>query len=114
MTPESIQGATARLQSAAFLPVAIGRSIPGLMVPTSIASGTMRLPASKFLAGVGLSLVVWASVFVGLGAVSGPIVRQILPATEDFLLLLGLVAGGALILGAAYFLWSQRGKCQLR
>ena len=113
ITPESIERAKAKLQSAAFLPVAIGRSVPGLMVPTSLASGTMRLPASKFAAGVGLSLIVWAGVFVGLGAVSGHVIQQILPVTEHLPLLLGLAAGGVLILGAAYFFWRRRGNRQL-
>lgn len=114
ITPELMERAKAKLRSATFLSVVVGRLIPSLMMPISLVCGTMQLPIPKFMAGVWLSLTIWASAFVGLGVLSGNVAAQISPSMEQFPLLWGLLAAGVLALSAAYFFRRRRGKCQLK
>ena|GEM_PF-1899331 len=114
VTPQSLEQARNKLQPAAFLSVVVGRCIPGMMAPTSIASGIIRISISKFVAGVGLSVMVWAGAFITLGTLSGQIINQISPFIERMPLFLGLLAGGALTFGLAYLLWKRRRGTQIR
>jgi membrane protein DedA with SNARE-associated domain len=108
VTTQSLERAKNKLRPGSFLTGFIGRSIPGMMMPTSIASGIMRLPVSRFITGVSASVVVWATVFIALGTLSGQIIDQLSPFIESAPLFLGLLAGCVLIFALAYLLWKRR------
>jgi membrane protein DedA with SNARE-associated domain len=108
VTPESLERAKNKMRPAAFLPVVVGRSIPGMMMPTSIASGVMHLPVSRFITGVSISVIVWAIVFIALGTLSAQIIDQLSPLIESIPLFLGLLIGCALIFALAYYFLKNR------
>jgi membrane protein DedA with SNARE-associated domain len=60
-----------RLSSRAPVVVAASRLTPGLLVPTSVASGIVSLRYEYFALGVTLSAVVWDGTFIALGIVLG-------------------------------------------
>ena len=60
-----------RLGNRAPVVVAASRLTPGLLVPTSVASGIVSLRYEYFALGVALSAVVWDGTFIALGIVLG-------------------------------------------
>jgi membrane protein DedA with SNARE-associated domain len=60
-----------RLQSKAPLVIAASRLTPGLLVPTSLASGAMSLRYDYFVVGIILSEIVWDGSFIISGALLG-------------------------------------------
>ncbi len=65
--PESILRARRVLTTSSSLTISIGRSIPGLMVPTSILAGILDFTISSFLTGIVATLIIWVAVFVTMG-----------------------------------------------
>lgn len=109
LKPESLDRAGERLGGRmGFLSVAIGRLTPGLLVPTSLASGLLRLPFRLFVAGVVLSEVAWNGAFLTLGAVAGRHVTQLDAIMSELPLVLGLFVGVALAFGALLLWWWRR------
>jgi membrane protein DedA with SNARE-associated domain len=51
--------------------VAFGRLTPGLLVPTTLLSGALRIPFRYFAAGVALASVLWDGMFLAIGAAAG-------------------------------------------
>src|SRR5205085_11102515 len=65
-----------------------GRLIPGLRIHTTQAAGVSNMPRFTFAAGLIPSVVVYISVFVGLGAIVGqPAVRLFHRAEQRFFVL---------------------------
>ena len=64
---EALEKARNKINTYSFMAVSVARSIPGLMVPTSIIAGTMRIPTGKFLAGITFPLTIWIVVITTLG-----------------------------------------------
>lgn len=77
-----------KLHRRAPLAVAIGRLTPGLLVPTSLASGAMRLRYGHFAMGIALSALVWDGTFIGSAVLFKNGANQ-----------LGLSTGPGLVLG---------------
>ena len=76
----------------------VGRSIPGLMAPTSIVAGTLKMPAGQFLKGVVFLLSLWMLAFITLGGISGHFMTRIDLSPGRLLIpLLVLIAFGVLI-----------------
>ena len=105
LTEESLEKVRSRLQSKVFVPVFLGRSVPGMMAPTSIASGTMRLPLSRFMGGVALSLAFWAAIFIAAGALFSGLVHKVSLGIDvnRVFMFLPVFAAVVLMLGLAYF-----------
>jgi len=98
---ETVRKARRSLEGSAFIAVVSGRSIPGLMLPTSLLAGMLDIPASCFLPGVLIPLSLWVSGIV----ITGGTVRLIFvhisipPTTLLYFLwpLIGLAGPGTII-----------------
>ena len=66
--PEAMDRAKKIVTSSSFLTISIGRSIPGLMVPTSILAGVLEFPPINFLGGVFFTLSLWVFGLVTIGS----------------------------------------------
>jgi membrane protein DedA with SNARE-associated domain len=51
--------------------VLIGRHLPGMRIPITVACGVLRMPYRVFAPCVALSTAVWAAFFMALGAIFG-------------------------------------------
>ena len=90
ISPEGLEKAGNKIKRHSSISVAIGRSIPGMMVPTSIVAGTLEMPVGKFLAGVMLPLSVWIAVLAGMGASLQNFAPQIKITASQMLLPVGI------------------------
>ncbi|MBI2857622.1 MAG: VTT domain-containing protein [Chloroflexi bacterium] len=84
----------------AFLAVVGARLTPGFLVPTSIASGTMRLPYAWFALGVIVSAVAWDAFFVGAGAIAGHNAEQVIARVYSWVAVL-MIGLGAVVVAKA-------------
>ena len=80
-----------RLHSRAPLAIAVGRLTPGLLVPTSLASGAIALRYEYFALGVVLSTVIWDGTFIVSGFLIGNGVQYLSPTVARWLIPLGFV-----------------------
>jgi membrane protein DedA with SNARE-associated domain len=74
-----------------FLTVTVGRSIPGLMVPTSIVAGTLKMPIRKFLVGIIFPLSLWIIFYTTLGRTLGHFVPKFRFNPGSLLILSGVL-----------------------
>jgi membrane protein DedA with SNARE-associated domain len=96
-SPESMEKAGNMIKRHSSITVALGRSIPGMMVPTSIAAGTLKMPVGKFLLGIVIPLTLWMAVMAGMGSGIRNFTPQINLSPNQMLLPLGvLIAAGVL------------------
>jgi membrane protein DedA with SNARE-associated domain len=102
VTPEAIDKARNKIVANSFLTVAIGRSIPGLMVPTSIVAGTLKMPIRKFLTGIIFPLSLWIILLTTLGGSFGHYMPQLRFNAGSFLILLGALVMLAILASAIY------------
>ena len=56
------------LTRSSFITISIGRSIPGLMLPTSLLAGILDIPVPSFLLGIIVPLSLWVSLIVTMGS----------------------------------------------
>ncbi len=71
----------------------LGRHIPGLRVPLTVAAGIFRVRYRVFVASVAISTAVWAGFFMALGALFGGRVGHLLQLhREGYVILPALVA----------------------
>ena len=87
--PETLAKARSVLKSSSFMTISMGRSIPGLMLPTSILAGTLDFPISSFLSGVVVTLSLWVAVIVAMGTTFCHILPQIQISPDRLILFLG-------------------------
>jgi membrane protein DedA with SNARE-associated domain len=103
ITPEAVEKARNKISAHSFLSVALGRSVPGLMVPTSIVAGTLKMPIRKFLTGIIFPLSIWIILLTSLGNTFGQYIPQFSYRPACLPVLLGaLIALAALLAGSLY------------
>jgi membrane protein DedA with SNARE-associated domain len=73
--------------------VLIGRHVPGMRVPITVACGVLRIPYRVFAPCVAVSTAVWAGIFMGLGATFGEEARQLLAVPFAQVLSVSVLAG---------------------
>ena len=78
VSPQRLATWEARIRRRGFPAVAIGRLIPGLRVAMSLIAGTSGVSLPAFSAGVFIAATLYWSLWVALGALLGPTVRQLI------------------------------------
>ena len=99
LTPEKLDELKSKIGNRATPAIMLGRFVPTMMAPLSVAAGIMRIPMAKYSAGIALAVLIWESLFVSIGAFTGKAlsevrildIKGILPA------LLGAMLGAFLI-----------------
>jgi membrane protein DedA with SNARE-associated domain len=71
VTPARLERAERWFQKWGFLALLIGRHVPGMRVPLTVAAGVFEFPYRMFVLSVGLSGATWAAIFLFLGAQVG-------------------------------------------
>ena len=67
VTPARLERAERWFQRWGFWALLIGRHIPGMRVPLTVAAGTFEFPYRIFALAVGISAATWAAIFLFLG-----------------------------------------------
>jgi membrane protein DedA with SNARE-associated domain len=94
-----------------LLAIVLGRLVPGLRIPTTLAAGVFGVPYPVFLLALALGASGYILVFFLLGYFVGPQVEAVLGAPHFPLRLVGIVIGlGAVV--AAF--WTIRRRAHLR
>jgi membrane protein DedA with SNARE-associated domain len=108
---ETMARARSILTKSSFVTVSIGRSIPGLMLPTSILAGTLDFSISNFLTSVVVTLSLWVIVIVTIGTTSTHIIPQINIAPDRLIIYLTpLIVLG--VLSSAVYMWKKNTRFQ--
>lgn len=102
--------AQARLGTARPISIALGRAVPGMMVPMSLASGVLRVRWLNFMAGVGISELIWVGLFIGLGMGLGFSSRNLEPLFRYFPSGIGIAAGGIVLFTLGRWAWRRLGS----
>jgi membrane protein DedA with SNARE-associated domain len=110
LTSAKLEQFRLKIGGKATLAVMLGRFVPTMMVPLSVSAGIMRIPMLKYSAGIALAVLMWASIFVSIGAFSGQAIgevrmldlQKILPA------LLGALLGAFMLRFAFLYFWRRR------
>jgi membrane protein DedA with SNARE-associated domain len=112
--PEARLRAGNILTRSSFITISIGRSIPGLMLPSSILAGIRDMPVSSFLLGVIVPLSLWVSLIVTMGSTFNYFLPHIyIPPSRLLTFLWPFIA--IILPAAAVYMWkriadSQNGK----
>jgi membrane protein DedA with SNARE-associated domain len=98
LTQEKLEWIKTKIGSSALLSIFIGRFIPAFMAPSSITAGIIRFPILKYLAGVALAVMMWASLFVGIGILGGQVINSIqIPGIKNIIPVILLAVLGLLL-----------------
>jgi membrane protein DedA with SNARE-associated domain len=111
ISPEAMEKVRNKITTYSFITVTVGRSIPGLMVPTSIVAGTLRMPIGKFLLGIVFPLSLWIVVLTTLGSTFGHFTPQIEFSPNRFLFFLGVLIALSAMTGIVY-IWKRKSRSQ--
>jgi membrane protein DedA with SNARE-associated domain len=111
INPESILKARRVLTTSSSLTISIGRTIPGLMVPTSILAGILDFTISSFLTGIVATLIIWVAVFVTMGTTMHFFVPHMILSPAHLLKFLGPFIVVGIFLGV---LFTQQRKTNFR
>jgi membrane protein DedA with SNARE-associated domain len=106
ISPKAMEKARNKVATNSLMTVLVGRSIPGLMVPTSIVAGTIKMPIGKFLMGIVLPLSLWMAILTTIGSSYGHFTPQIILSPNRFLLLLGALITFSVLTGIV-ILWKK-------
>jgi membrane-associated protein len=71
LTPTRLARAERWFQRWGFWALLVGRHVPGMRVPLTLAAGTFEFPYRTFVLSVGISAATWAAIFLVLGAQVG-------------------------------------------
>jgi membrane protein DedA with SNARE-associated domain len=77
LTPEKLDELKSRIGNRATLAIMLGRFVPTIMAPLSITAGIMRIPMVKYSAGIALAVLLWETLFVSIGAISGKALSEV-------------------------------------
>ena len=111
ISPEAMEKARNKITTYSFIAVSVGRSIPGLMVPTSIVAGTLKMPIGKFLMGIVVPLSLWIVVITTLGGTFGHFTPQIEFSPNRFLFLPGVLITFSALTGIVC-VWKKNSRSQ--
>jgi membrane protein DedA with SNARE-associated domain len=100
LTPSRLESAERWFARWGVWTLIIGRHIPGLRVPLTLAAGIFRVPYPVFAASVAISTAVWAAFFMAIGITIGPRVGHLLQVHREGYVILPLI----LMLGFAVYL----------
>ena len=81
---------TGRIQRRGFTAVFVGRLIPGARVAMSLVAGTAGVPLREFSPAVFAAASIYWSIWVAVGVIFGPAVREIIGPAYIRLFLIGL------------------------
>jgi membrane protein DedA with SNARE-associated domain len=76
--PKRVDEWEERIARRGFIAIFVGRLIPGLRVAMSLIAGTSGVSLPAFSSGVFVAAAVYWSIWVALGALLGPTVRQLI------------------------------------
>jgi len=116
LTQDKLETVKNKVNNKSVLVIFGARFIPTIMAPLSFTAGMIRIPLLKYLAGISLVVILWASLFIGIGAVSGRVLDNIhIPGIEGIIpaLLCTIVAAFLIRLGVIYFLTNRKKKPSL-
>jgi membrane protein DedA with SNARE-associated domain len=102
-----LEGWFARYGPAAIV---IGRLIPGLRTPTTIMAALAAVPYRTFGPSTALASVLWATLYVGLGAALGREGPVLLAAFHALLRPIAGLTAVALVVGLAGIVWRWRAR----
>jgi membrane protein DedA with SNARE-associated domain len=109
VSQESVEKARKIITAHSSITVAVGRSIPGMMVPTSIVAGMYHMPIGNFLVGILFPLSLWIIGITTIGGTFAYIVPQAKLSPNHFLIPLGvLIASGILSIIFIFQKWIRR------
>jgi membrane protein DedA with SNARE-associated domain len=100
--PDAMARARRVLTTCSLLTISMGRSIPGLMVPTSILASTLDFPVSSFFTGIIVTLSLWVAVIVTTGSTLDHFIPQINISPVSLLGFLVPIIGVGVIFGVLY------------
>jgi membrane protein DedA with SNARE-associated domain len=104
ISPERMEKARNAIVEKSRWTIVVGRFVPAVMLPLSLAAGTVRLPLQRFYTGTGLAMVLWMVFFAGMGAVfDGAIDRAV--ETLKLPLILGIAAIAVVATGLGIVSW---------
>lgn len=105
-SPERIDKAAGWVHHHGFMAVIVGRLIPGLRTPTSVAAGVLRLPYYIFLPGTITAAILWTLFYFYLGVALGVAYDRFDEYLWDYILsaeaLVIGIAVAAVILGVGF------------
>jgi len=71
LTPEKLDALKMKIGNRATPAIMLGRFVPTMMAPLSVAAGMMRIPMARYSAGIALAVLLWETLFVSIGALTG-------------------------------------------
>ena len=96
-----------------FITISIGRSIPGLMLSTSLLAGMLDLPVSRFLLGIIVPLSLWVSLIATMGSTFNLFLPHIyIPPDRLLTFLWPFIA--IILPAAALYMWKRNADSQNR
>ncbi|RJO62003.1 MAG: DedA family protein [Dehalococcoidia bacterium] len=114
LTPEKLDELKSKIGNRATPAIMLGRFVPTMMATLSVAAGMMRIPMAKYSAGVALAVLLWESLFVSIGALTGKALSEvrILDIKEILPALLVAMLGAFLIRATVVYLihWRRKKK----
>ena len=82
----------------------VGRHIPGLRVPLTVAAGTLRMPYPRFAASVAVSSAIWAAIFLSAGVVYGDTAADLLRSRWLYVGLAAAVLVAAVLIAVRFWI----------
>jgi membrane protein DedA with SNARE-associated domain len=112
LTYERLNSLKLKIGNKAAVAIILGRFVPTMMAPLSFAAGTMRIPMARYSAGIALAVLLWESLFLSIGALSGKALSEVHFLDNKSILpsLLGAMLGAFLLRSAFIILLRWHGK----
>jgi membrane protein DedA with SNARE-associated domain len=109
LTPARIERGQRWIKRWGIWAVIVGRLVPGFRVAVTVVAASLELEYRVFITGVALAAAIWIALFMALGLLVGPAAERLLAAHQNWsLLLVAVVAGGALLYVGGRLAWRRR------
>ncbi len=106
LTPERLDLAEREFKTWGPWALIVGRHIPGLRLPLTVAAGILNLRYPVFAISVAVSSSAWAALFLLLGAIYGDRIEHSIRSSP---LLYGSVLIAVIVIAAVVIVWRRRG-----